>query len=182
MSIESLKEALPDYAKDLKLNLGNVTTTPGMSDLQIWGTALACALAARHAGTIRAIAAEAETRLSAQELFGAKAAAAMMGMNNVYYRAAHLLSAKDYATMPARLRMQVIGNPGVDKLDFELICLAVSAINGCGACLDSHEKVVIEKGATRELVQNALRIAATINAVAVTLEGEEAMERVAAMA
>ena len=96
-----------------------------------------------------------------------------MGMNNIYYRFTHLASAPDYKTMPARLRMNVIAKPGVDKVDFELWCLAVSAINGCGACIDSHEKVLRHAGITAEQVQTAVRIAATVHAVACVIESEE---------
>ena len=65
-----------------------------------------------------------------------------MGMNNIYYRFLHLVEDGEYQTMPARLRMNIIGNPGIDKLDFELLSLAVSAVNGCGLCVTSHEKQV----------------------------------------
>jgi alkyl hydroperoxide reductase subunit D len=98
-----------------------------------------------------------------------------MGMNNIYYRFAHLASSPDYKTMPAKLRMNVIGKPGVDKADFELWCLAVSAINGCGMCIDSHENVLRNAGFTAEQVQAAVRIAAVVHAVAATLDGEEHM-------
>jgi alkyl hydroperoxide reductase subunit D len=173
MSIESLKAALPDYAKDLKLNLSNVLTTPGLTEQQIWGTVVASAVAARNAQVRDALLAEARTKLSPQALDAAKAAAAIMGMNNVYYRFTHLVSSADYRTMPAKLRMNVIGNPGVDRLDFELWSLAVSAINGCGMCLDAHEKEVLAKGASRETVQNVVRIASVIHGIAVALEAEE---------
>jgi alkyl hydroperoxide reductase subunit D len=98
-----------------------------------------------------------------------------MAMNNVYYRATHLIGEATYAALPAKLRMSVIGRPGVDKADFELWCLAVSAINGCGRCLESHEKVLRESGLSREMVQEGLRIAAVINAVAATLDAEAAL-------
>jgi alkyl hydroperoxide reductase subunit D len=173
MSIESLKAALPDYAKDLKLNLSNVLTTPGLTEQQIWGTAVAAAVASRNAVVREAVLAEARSKLSPQALDAAKAAAAIMGMNNVYYRFTHLVSSTDYRTMPAKLRMNVIGNPGVDKLDFELWSLAVSAINGCGMCLDAHEKEVLAKGASKETVQNVVRIASVIHGIAVALEAEE---------
>jgi alkyl hydroperoxide reductase subunit D len=173
MSIESLKAALPDYAKDLKLNLSNVLTTPGLTEQQIWGTAVAAAVAARNPAVRDAVLAEARSKLSPQALDAAKAAAAIMGMNNVYYRFTHLVSSADYRTMPAKLRMNVIGNPGVDRLDFELWSLAVSAINGCGMCLDAHEKEVLAKGASRETVQNVVRIASVIHGIAVALEAEE---------
>ena len=172
MSIEALKASLPDYAKDLKLNLSNVLATPGLSEQQIWGTAVAAAVASRNPVVRDAVLAEARAKLSPQALDAAKAAAAIMGMNNVYYRFTHLVSSADYRTMPAKLRMNVIGNPGVDKLDFELWSLAVSAINGCGMCLDAHEKEVLAKGASKETVQNVVRIASVIHGIAVALEAE----------
>ena len=69
-------------------------------------------------------------------------------------------------TLPAKLRMNAIGNPGIDKADFELFSLAVSAINGCGTCIDSHEKVLNQHGIKTETIQAAARIAAVIKAVA----------------
>jgi alkyl hydroperoxide reductase subunit D len=93
-----------------------------------------------------------------------------MGMNNVYYRVLHLVEDPEYAQLPARLRMNVIGNPGIDKVDFELLSLAVSAINGCGTCVASHERQLRKHELTRETVQSAVRIAATVHAVARVLE------------
>jgi lipoyl-dependent peroxiredoxin subunit D len=172
MSIDALKAQLPDYAKDLKLNLGTVLNTPGLTAQQLWGTALASAIASRNPVVREAVLAEARRHLSPEAIGAAKAAAAIMAMNNIYYRFVHLASAPDYQTMPARLRMNVIANPGVDALDFELWSLAVSAINGCGLCIDAHEREIVKKGASRETVQNIIRIAAVVHAVAVTLEGE----------
>ncbi|MEO3432218.1 carboxymuconolactone decarboxylase family protein [Inquilinus sp. CAU 1745] len=173
MSIDALKTALPDYAKDLKLNLSNVVATPGLTPQQLWGAALVSALASRNATVIKAINAAAGEHLSDDAVRAAKTAAALMGMNNIYYRFVHLASEKEYSTMPAKLRMNAIANPCVDHLDFELWSLAVSAINGCGMCIDSHEQVVAKKGATKEMVQNVIRIASVIHAVAVTLDAEE---------
>lgn len=175
MSVESLREALPAYAKDTRLNLGSVTTTSALTDQQLWGAMLATALATRSAQVIGAVSAEAAERLSAEAFTAAKAAASIMAMNNVYYRAVHLIGDETYSTLPAKLRMTVIGNPGVDKLDFELWCLAVSAVNGCGRCLESHEQVLRASGMPREQIQEALRIAAVINATAATLEAEAAL-------
>ena len=93
-----------------------------------------------------------------------------MGMNNIYYRFLHLVEDPEYAQMPARLRMNVIGNPGIDKLDFELLSLAVSAVNGCGMCIVAHEKQLRKHEVSREAIQSAVRIAATIHAVAGVLE------------
>lgn len=172
-TLEQIRDAIPDYAKDLKLNLGSVLTAqgaPGLNERQIWGTALASAIAARNAPFVQAIETLAAAHLDAANLQGVRAAAAIMGMNNIYYRFVHLVEDAEYATMPARLRMNVIGNPGIDKLDFELYSLAVSAVNGCGMCLVAHEKQLRKHELGREAVQSAVRIAAVIHAVAGVLE------------
>jgi alkyl hydroperoxide reductase subunit D len=171
--LDELKNALPDYAKDIKLNLSSVLAHPALTDAQVWGTALAAAIASRNARTLRAVAAEAEQRLSPEIVRAAKGAAGIMAMNNVYYRFTHAIAGKDYASMRAGLRMNIIANHGVSGLDFELWSLAVSAVNGCAACMESHERAVAEKGATPELVQAVVKIAAVIHAAAVTLEAEE---------
>jgi alkyl hydroperoxide reductase subunit D len=173
MSIESLKSMLPDWAKDIRLNVSSIPTSTSLSEQQLWGTLLATAIASRNETVLAAIDAEASDHLSHEAKEAAKASAAIMSMNNVYYRASHLLGNDEYIKMPARLRMNVIGNPGVEKEDFELWCLAVSAINGCGTCLESHERVVIEKHLTTQQVQDAVRIAAIVHAAAVTLEAED---------
>jgi alkyl hydroperoxide reductase subunit D len=172
MTIEALKDALPDYARDLKLNLSSLAQESQLTQQQRAGAFVACALASRNQATICAVMESFAPTLSSEALAGAKAAAAIMAMNNIYYRFTHLASAQDYKTLPARLRMNVIANPGVDKTDFELWCLAVSAINGCGVCIDSHEKVLREAGLLPEQIQAVVRIAAVIHAIAVTLEGE----------
>lgn len=175
MSLDDLRDKIPDYAKDIRLNLGALASEETLTDQQKYGAFLAAALACGNAEAIRAIQAWTGDKLSAEAAAAARAAAAIMAMNNVYYRATHLMSAKDYASMPARLRMNVIGNPGVDKLDFELWSIVVSAINGCGACLDSHEKVVRKAGLGADGVQTALRIAAVVNAASAVLEAEAAL-------
>ena len=174
MAIETLKSRLPDYAKDLRLNLGSLATEPSLSAQQRAGTFVASALASRNADVTRAVVAEFGPQLSAEALSAAKAAAAVMAMNNVYYRFTHMLGG-DYATMPAKLRMNVMARPGVDRADFELWSLAVSAINGCAMCVESHEKVVREAGITKDQVQAAVRIAAVVHAVAAILDGEAAL-------
>lgn len=176
MTVETLKALLPDYARDLRLNLGNLATDPSLSDVQRAGTFIACAIASREKQTITAMLAEFGPALSPEQLGAAKAAAAIMGMNNIYYRFTHLTSNPEYGKLPAKLRMNIIANPGASKMDFELWSLAVSAINGCGLCVDSHEKVLKEHGVTTEQIQTAVRIAAVVHAVAATLEGETVIQ------
>ncbi|WP_291843638.1 carboxymuconolactone decarboxylase family protein [Maricaulis sp.] len=172
MSLDTLKSDLPEYAKDLKLNLSSLARETDLDDQKKWGSFLASAHAIGEPKTLAAIKAEAEAHLSAEAINGAKAASAIMGMNNVYYRFIHLSKNKEYGTLPARLRMNILANPGVDKADFELWSLAVSAINGCGLCIDSHEAELRKHGLTTTQIQAAVRIAATVNAVAAVIAAE----------
>ncbi|WP_439547654.1 carboxymuconolactone decarboxylase family protein [Falsiroseomonas sp.] len=174
MSLEAIRNRLPDYAKDLKLNIGSLATEPALTQQQRAGTFVAAAIASRNAELTAALVAEFGAQLSAEALTAAKAAAAIMGMNNVYYRFTHLVGG-DYPNMPARLRMNIMAKPGVDKVDFELWSLAVSAINGCGMCMESHEKVVLHGGLSKEQVQASVRIAAVVHAVAGVLDAEDAL-------
>ena len=174
MSLEALRARLPEYAKDLKLNLGSLAAETLLTPQQRAGTFIASALASHNAEVSRALVAEFAPQLSPEALTAAKAAAAIMGMNNVYYRFTHLVGG-DYPAMPAKLRMNVMARPGVDKADFELWSLAVSAINGCGMCMQAHERVVAEAGLSREQIQAAVRIAAVVHATAATLDCETAL-------
>lgn len=176
MSIETIKSAIPDYAKDIKLNLSSLSHEETLTSQQLWGTFLASAIASRNDFVIQNIEAEAKENLSPEAMEAAKAAAAIMAMNNIYYRFVHLASNKEYQSMQAKLRMNVIGNPGVDKDDFELWSLAVSAINACGMCIDAHEQQLQKANVSKEQIQTATRIAAVVHAVSVTLDGENAMK------
>lgn len=170
MSIDSLRARLPDFCKDVRLNLSALANEDTLAPQTKWGLLFACAIATRNPEVREAFGAEAAERLTPEARDAARSAASIMAMNNVYYRSVHLASNKEYAKMPARLRMNVIGNPGVPKTDFEMWCLAVSAINGCGACVDSHEKVLRDAGVSAEAIQAALRYAAIVQSAAVALE------------
>lgn len=170
MSFEAFKSAIPDYAKDIKLNLSSVLSAQAgslsLSAEQIAGIALASAYATKQDDLIAAIKAYADSVLPEQTQSAAKAATSIMAMNNIYYRFLHLVEDKDFSQMPAKLRMNVMANPGVEKVDFELYSLAVSAINGCGLCIESHVKTLVKAGVAKELIQQAIRIAAVINSAA----------------
>ena len=181
MSLETLKSVLPDYAKDLKLNLSSLASETVLTPQQVAGTFIVSALASRQPQVIEAINAEFAPKLEPAALNGAKAAAAIMGMNNIYYRFVHLAGG-EYKKMPARLRMNVMANPGVDKADFELWSLAVSAVNGCGMCIESHEHELRKAGLTAEQIQTAVRIAAVVHAVSAVLDGEGVAARLVAAA
>ncbi len=170
MSIDALKERVPRFAKDVRLNLASMASDESLADQTKYGLFLSAAIATRNPTMVAAMEAEALSRLTPIAVDAAKAAAAVMTMNNIYYRFSHLASNKEYATMPARLRMNIIANPGVQKTDFELWSLAVSAINGCGVCIDAHEKALRDAGMTAELIHTAVRFASIIQSVAVAIE------------
>jgi lipoyl-dependent peroxiredoxin subunit D len=169
-ALESLRAQIPDPARDLKLNLQAVLQPGTLSTAQRWGVAIASAVASRNPRLRDAIISDARAEVEASVVEDALAAAALMAMNNVYYRFRHLVEKPSYSQKPARLRMNRLAKPAGSKVDFELFSLAVSAINGCGTCMQAHEKVVLEGGLTEDHVHDAVRIAATVNGAAVALE------------
>jgi len=171
MQIDQLIDILPDYAKDLKLNYSTlVRQNADLTPQQLWGTVVASAMVTRNDELTQSALDAAAGHMSTQALDAAKSAAALMGMNNIFYRFQHLSSNEKYSTMPARLRMNAIRTHGVESLDFELWSLAASAINGCGKCIDAHEKVVREKGAAEETILAVVRVASVIHAIGSVLD------------
>ena len=175
MSLEALRDQIPDYAKDIRLNLGSLSNETTLNDQQKWGAYLAAAHAVGTPAVVKSIEAEVAGRLSDAAKAAARSAAAIMGMNNVYYRSLHLMKNQEYTTMRASLRMNVIGSPGVDKVDFELWCVTVSAINGCGMCLDAHEVELKKHGVPALAIQAAIRIGAVMHAAGAVMRAEGAL-------
>ncbi len=91
-----------------------------------------------------------------------KICATTMAMNNVYYRATHLIHSQSLSQQPAGLRMQGMSMHGIATPLFELMSLAVSAINGCGLCLQSHYKQ-LQAHYTDEQIAESLRIASVLH-------------------
>lgn len=170
MSLDALKDKIADFAKDVRLNLSSMASDETLTPVQKYGLFAACGIAARNPQVRQALIAEAAQHIDETALNAAKSAAAIMGMNNVYYRFLHLASNEEFRTMPAKLRMNVIANPGVGKVDFELWSLAVSAINGCGACIDLHEAELRKAGVSSQAIQTAVRFAAIIQSAAIAIE------------
>jgi len=165
MGVDNLKESLPEFAKDLKLNLGSISRSIELDEEQLWGTLLASAAATRNPEVLSEIGAEAADILSAEAYQAALGAASIMAMNNVFYRGRGFLEGT-YDDLRAGLRMNIIGNPGVTKANFELWCFAVSSINGCPDCVTAHEKTLREAGVSREAILEALKVAAIVSGVA----------------
>ena len=166
MSLKDFADRLPDYAKDLRLNIGSLLADQILGDNRKYGLILTCAHGTGYKPLVDAAEAEIAGRLDEAYANAARAAAAVMAMNNIYYRFVHLASNPVYGSLPAKLRMNVIGAPGIDKADFELFSLAVSAQNGCGLCIDSHEQILTRHGVKAETIQAAARTAAVMKAVA----------------
>lgn len=174
MNIETLKNQIPDYAKDIKLNLSSLANDETLNAQQLWGAFFASALATRQPDVIAVLQSEAAQKISPEAMNAVKAAAAIMAMNNIYYKFVGMMP--DYQTLPAKLRMNVLANPGVDKGDFELWSLAVSAVNGCQFCVQSHEKQLRAHGFSAEQVQTAVRVASVVHALATVIDAEAALE------
>ena len=166
MSLKQFAESLPDYAKDIRLNLGSILSDQLMGEERKLSLLLSCAHGSGYKPLVEAAEAEASGKLSDVQANAARGAAAVMAMNNVYYRFVHLTSNPEYGQMPARLRMNFIGSHGIPKEEFELLSLAVSAMNGCGMCIDSHERVLLEHGVKPDVIQSAVRIASVMKAIA----------------
>ncbi|XXF79604.1 carboxymuconolactone decarboxylase family protein [Myxococcaceae bacterium GXIMD 01537] len=171
-SLEVVRGELADAHKDTRLNLQAVLEGGSLTPEQRWGVAVACAFAARNERLKEAMLNEAKKALENAEpvIEDARAAASLMAMNNVYYRFRHFIEKDAYQTKRPGLRMNRLAQVLTNKVDFELVCLAVSAINGCEMCVKAHEKVVVEGGLTDEHVHDAVRIASVIHAAAVGLE------------
>jgi alkyl hydroperoxide reductase subunit D len=175
MALEALAASLPAYANDLALNLASLLEEPQLTSQQKWGCFVACAHAVATPAVVKAIeAAAAEAGLSDTAKTAARGAAAIMAQNNIYFRAINLMKNQTFHTLRARLRMKIVSNPGVEKNDFDLWCVAVSAINGCADCLDAHEGALTERGVDPLVTQTALRIAAVVHAISRVVAGEAA--------
>lgn len=160
--LEEIAETFPDAARDLRVNLTAVLRESSLDERTRFAVALASAWASGSRPLAAAIERVGAGVLDEAARDDAKAAVALMAMNNVFYRFRHMVGKPSYAAMPARLRMQRIAKPRMGKAEFELLCLAVSAIEGCELCVRSHEESVLAAGLTEENVFDAVRIAAVV--------------------
>lgn len=171
MTFNEVRAQIPDFGRDTRLNLESVLTeegAPGLTRAQIFSIALASSYALASKELIAAVLSEGG--LTDATVEASKSAATIMAMNNVYYRSLHLMEDAELKKLPARLRMSVIGKPGIEKVDFELMCFAVSALAGCGQCLTAHLNELRKAGISNEGSQSALRIASTLNAASAALK------------
>jgi alkyl hydroperoxide reductase subunit D len=167
MNFENILTAIPDYAKDIKLNLSSLANnhTP-LSEQQFAGSVLVASIASKNTILSKHIHNAIGDQLTAEETAAAHAAATIMAMTNIYYRFQDLVSDPSYSTMPAGLRMNILRAPGVAAIDFETWSLVASIINGCHKCVTAHEQQLIKHGITKETIQLLAKIAAVIHSLA----------------
>ena len=168
--VDALREQIPDHARDLRLNLSAVLSESSLTAAQRWGVAVASAGAARRRDLLDAIVSDARAEVGDAVVDDGLAASALMAMNNVFYRFRHLVGKEEYGKLPARLRMNRLAKPATTRVDLELFSLAASAIHGCEVCVKAHERTVLDGGLTEQNVHDAVRIAAVVHGVAVTLD------------
>lgn len=169
--LDRLRDELPAYAAGLRLDLAAVVGTPGerLTGPQHWGTVLAAAATVRAGTATPALAAAARAHLSPAAADAALGVASVLATSAVYFRARHFLH-DGYDDVRAGLRTRVTSSAGASTADVELWSVAVSAIVGCESCTTSHEAAARAAGLSREAVNDALRVAAVVHAVASTLE------------
>jgi alkyl hydroperoxide reductase subunit D len=169
--LSALKERMPDYAKDIRLNLDGVIARSSLEPADAAGAALAAAYAAKSKTIVDAI--RNSGVLSDVDVNAVLSASALMGMNNVYYPYVEMAGDEDLKTQRAELRMNAYAtHGGVDKKRFELFALAASIIGKCHYCVVSHYKMLKENGFTAQQLRDVGRIAAVINAAAQVIAAE----------
>lgn len=166
INTEVLTQHLPEYAVDTKINIKNILSAeldPGLSSQQIALVSYAVALSLKNTSLLEKLKEAVVPSLAPEEVLALHKANAIMSMNNVYYRSLHLAEDSELSSLPAKLRMQTLQNPGLPRLDYELVALAISAINGCGMCISAHIKTLKGHGASMQVIQKAIRLAAVLS-------------------
>lgn len=163
--LNSIKSLIPDFAKDIRLNIDGTIARSSLEGNDAVGVALAAAFAAKSRPIIDIILASGT--LSAEESNAALTAASLMGMNNVWYPYLEMADDADLKTQPAQLRMNAYAtNGGVDKRRFEMYALTASIVGKCHFCVGSHFALLRAEGMTTTQLRDVGRIAAVINAAA----------------
>ncbi|MBT4922409.1 MAG: alkyl hydroperoxide reductase [Rickettsiales bacterium] len=169
---EELFYSIPKYARDIQVNIRTVLNPDNapLDQKLLIGIALAAGYAARNSKVEEALLETAESLLDAKTLGAIKSANAIMAMSNMYHRFTSLVSDAEYAKLPIGLRMNVVGDYGIEKREFELYSLAISVVNGCRVSIDTHERSLKKEGVRREQIQHVAKIASVIYALSRVIE------------
>ena len=166
MNIQESLNAFPEYAKDIKLNYSKIINENILNQQQLYGIILVSSLATQMEDLINAALNETKDKINSLFMDDIYGAYSIMSMNAIYYRFTHLATANNYSSMPANLRMQYMSKHKMSKPDFEMLCLAVAIILGCGKCINAHEEVLTKSNVSTQNIQTVARIASIINAIA----------------
>lgn len=158
--------SFPEYAKDIKLNYSKILNETIFNKQQLHGLILVSSLATKQEDLIEAALEDAKAHIDNGLLEDIYGAYSIMSMNAIYYRFTHLTTSYNYSSMPTNLRMQYLTKHKMNKADFEMLCLAVAVIMGCGKCINAHVEVLSENNISNHNIQTIARIASIINAIA----------------
>ncbi|RYY99430.1 MAG: alkylhydroperoxidase [Chitinophagaceae bacterium] len=168
--LQALADADSRYLKDLKMNVGTALGAESLGEKTARLIAIAVAVNEKHAGLQEAFTASARAAGATDaEIAETLACTSLMNANNVYYRFRHFMHEEFYDKAPAGIRMSIMASPVLGKELFELISLAVSAINGCELCVTSHEKNLVAHGTEKQRIHDAVRLAAVLKSLTVLL-------------
>jgi len=164
-SLTLLENGESRYLRDLKLNLTSTLTSEHLTAKECALLGLSIAVNNNNTVLTRFFTRYAhEQGATAAETAEAAGCASLLASNNVFYRFRHFTQKEKYTQLPARIRMQLMMKPVTGKEFFELLSLAVSAVNGCEMCVNAHEDSLIKLGTTEERIFDAIRIASLVTA------------------
>lgn len=175
MGVDDLRSTMPEYARDLRLNLGSVMSASNLDPVMAWGSALTAALVSKNAQVIQNISEDAKAHLDEAQIKAVKSAAAMMSMTNVWYKFTDLVKDDEVKKQPPKLRMNaMLNHGGVDHALYEAWSLSASVVNACGVCIDAHASQLSKLGIDAQQVGDIGRIAAVVKAISDTFTFEAA--------
>ncbi|MDB5228613.1 MAG: alkylhydroperoxidase [Bacteroidota bacterium] len=164
--LQQLAAGESKYLRDLKMNVKSVLASEQLSPKETYLVALAIATNNNNVILCNSFSYKAkENGATDAEIAEAQACASLLSANNILYRFRHFVEKEPYNNAPARLRMNIMMSPVLGKEFFELISLAVSAVNGCEMCVKSHEASVIQAGSDVSRVWDSIRIASVITSL-----------------
>lgn len=165
-ALDILEEGKSRYVADLKINFKNSFESEFLTkkEVALLGVALAVNAGNKKLKQFFRDNAVKEGATEA-EIAEVTACASLLSANNVLYRFRHFVGKDKYNEIPARIKMNIMARPVTGKEFFELVSLAVSAVNGCEMCVKSHENSLIELGSKEERIFEAVRLGAVITSV-----------------
>jgi len=170
--LQAIKDRMPEYAKDIRLNLDSTIARSSLAPEDAIAVALAAAFAAKSKPLIEAF----KAAVPPAEGYAALTAATLMGMNNVWYPYLEMADDTDLKTQRPELRMNAYASHGgVAKAKFESYALAASIVGKCHFCVQSHYALLKQEGLTPQQLRDIGRIAAVVNAAAQVLAAEASL-------